>query len=133
MHAPVHPLDPNLLVLVTDREHYIYGDDHGEFAARVDAEDYWWACQWRWMVKFDKHGRKPYLYRKVYCATAMACNRSVYLHVAIFERFGTRPDAHHSMVDHADGDSLNCRRYNLSAATPSMNRRNIRGQGSLRW
>ncbi len=126
-----HPLDPNFMELVSEREHYIYGDDHGDYAARVDAEDYWFFSRWRWSVKFDRHGRKPYLYRKAWCAEGRNNNVSVFLHVAIFERTGIVRPSGHSMVDHKNGNSLECRRFNLRAATPSMNRRNIYGQGDL--
>lgn len=129
-----HPLDPNLIDFRLDHEHYIYGDDYGDIAAMVDAQDYWFFAQWRWQVKFDKHGKKPYLYRKVceWAGGVRVVSRSVFLHVAIKERADPVRPAGHSMVDHEDGNTLHCRKFNLSYATPSMNRRNIQGQKSMR-
>lgn len=133
MHGTIiHPLDPNYIDFGEDRAYYIMGDDHGDIMARVDREDYWYFCQWRWAVKYDKHGKKPYLYRKIFTKNTASNRTSLFLHVAVQVRTGIPQPLHHSMVDHEDGDSLNCRRYNLSWATPSMNRRNIRGQRSMR-
>lgn len=50
------------------------------------------------------------------------------LHVLIYERhFGEVPDG--KFIDHADGDSHNCRRGNLRAATPSENAANSASRG----
>jgi hypothetical protein len=120
-------LDPNELILVDAHEHYIYGDDYLNFAARVDAEDYWFFSRWRWFVKFDKRGKKPYLFRVTDNGRAGGRQTtSIFLHVAIKERADPGRPPGHSMMDHADSDSLNCRRYNLGYATPSMNRRSAR-------
>lgn len=120
-------IDPNELVLVHEYAHYIYGDDYGNFAARVDAVDYWFFSRWRWFVKFDKHGKKPYLFRVTDSGRASGRQTtSIFLHVAIKERADPNRPIAHSMVDHEDGDSLNCLRDNLSYATPSMNRRSAR-------
>jgi len=88
---------------------------------------------WRWFVKFDKRGKKPYLFRVTDNGRKSGRQtRSIFLHVAIKEKADpVRPDGH-IIVDHEDGDRLNCQGYNLFYATPSMNARNRKGQRSLR-
>lgn len=126
------PFDPNFLDFGLDHEHRIYGDDYGHTFARVDADDYQFFSQWRWNVKYDKHGRKIYLCRSSWNAEAGSASISLYLHVEIHKRRGIVQPPHHSMVDHENGNTLECRKFNLRWATPSMNRRNINGQASLR-
>lgn len=121
------PLDPNLLDFGLDYEHRIYGDDHGHTFARVDGDDYQFFSRWRWKVHTNKSG-KLYLTRNT---NDRGPSFTVYLHVAIWERQGIERPPFHSMVDHRDGDSLHCRKINLRPATPSMNRRNLYGQGDL--
>lgn len=128
MLAPSHPLDPNLIDFGEDYEHYIYGDDHGDVRARVDAEDYWFFSRWRWLAKPNKTGK---LYFKRNTNHYRGLSFTVYLHVAVMCRTGVVQPPGHTMVDHRNGDSLFCRRYNLRWATPSMNRRNLFGQGDL--
>src|SRR5574343_325718 len=128
MHAPVHPLDPNFLVMGHEREHHIIAEHKGEeFWARVDAEDYWHFSRWRWFIKFDKQGKKPYVFRPLTIGQRPnRTTRSIWLHVAIHERAVTvRPDGH-TMVDHINSDTLECRKFNIRYATPSMNARNVR-------
>ena len=126
MHAPVHPLDPNFLVMVDQREHFIMGDDHGDVAARVDAASYWYFSRWRWSVKYDKRGKKPYLYRTLTERT-VGRKSSLYLHVAILIKFGRPPPApEYDIADHGDGNTLNCLLDNLDWATGSMNAKNRR-------
>lgn len=124
----IHPLDPNFLTLVDQREHYIYGDDHGDIAARVDAASYWFFSRWRWAVKYDKRGRKPYLYRTLTERT-LGRKSSLFLHVAILQKFGPPPPTpQHTIADHGDGDTLECRLHNLDWATASMNAKNRRNE-----
>lgn len=121
------PFDPNLIEWVHEREHFIYGDDYGNIAARVDAEDYWFFSRWRWFPKFDKHGRKIYLFRVTDGGRKHGRQTTtVFLHVAIQERAEPERPPGHSMVDHRDGDTMHCCKANLRYATPSMNRRNQR-------
>lgn len=128
MHALVDPFDPRYINF-DHGPHFIWGDPHGEVLARVDAEDYGFLSQWCWGVTWDKHGRKPYLRR-----TGSDNGRSftIYLHKVVMERKGVVQPPHHIIADHEDGDTLNCTRANLHWATPSMNRKNIRGQRSMR-
>jgi hypothetical protein len=100
----------------------------GLFAV-LDAEDHAWARQWMWDITWDRHGRKPYATRMI---TLEGRRVKVFLHKAVLVRSGKRPPTpNHKIGDHQDGESLNCRRGNLEWATPSMNRRNIKGQPYL--
>jgi hypothetical protein len=91
----------------------------------VDEQDFDWAMQWSWQYKLDKRGKKYYAVRhgrrtredgrRVQC--------DIYMHKAILhERMCFTPKTkHHVIGEHKDGDSLNCRRYNLEWATRSHN------------
>jgi hypothetical protein len=137
----MHELDPSLIPMPHD-DCRIYGDDRGELCAFVDAIDYQWAVQWIWSPKWSRGGRKFYLRRNVQeqlgpdyeCPVTgrrlrNRVQRTLFLHVAIMKRTGIEPPSpEHTMVDHRDSDSLNCRRGNLRWATPSMNAKNINGK-----
>jgi len=126
------PLDPNFIDFGLDREHYIYGDDYANVAARVDADDYQFFSRWRWFVKFDKRGRKQYLFRVTDNGRGGGRRtKSIFLHVAIQERAVPIRPPGHTIVDHKDGDSLHCRKLNLRYVTPSMNNLNRFGSFAL--
>jgi hypothetical protein len=108
-------------------------DRDGSLAAQVDEIDYDWAKQWLWGYCFSKL-RKNYGLEKSYAKRvyrpdgAKGVRQTIFLHKAILVRsLGPPPDQYHTIGDHRDGNSLNCRRYNLRWATPSMNRLNING------
>lgn len=112
----------------------VYAPD-GDIFALVDPEDYQWAVQWRWSLKWSRGGTKVYMRRVVQttlqpgtAATRFRVQRTIWLHRAIvIERMGlVPPTPEHVMVDHEDGDEMNCQRRNLRWATPSMNRINCR-------
>ncbi len=124
----VDVFDPNNWI---DDPDFVYrltcGNSHVE--ALVDYEDYVYFTKWKWRSKISKGGKKIYVYRSL---TAMENgyrkDTSLYLHKAIQERTGiSKPSLEYNIVDHRNGDSLDCRRKNLRWATPSMNRNNING------
>ena len=117
--------DPNAWA-IDEHEHRIYANDTASIYAIVDAVDYQFFSYWRWSWKTSRGGRKIYLYRTY---NSGPIHTSLFLHVAIMVAKGTvKPSSLHTIADHRDGDSLNCKRENMRWATPSMNRRNIYGQ-----
>lgn len=119
------PFDPRFWDIDVPHECRIYGDDHANIWALVDAVDYQWAIKWLWRPKLSRGGRKVYLYRTA-CGNGL--RRSAYLHVEIMRRTEIIPPSKfHTITDHRNGNSLDCRRANLRWATPSMNRRNLFG------
>lgn len=117
--------DPNTWVF-PEHEFRIYGDDRAQTWAVVDEDDYHWLIAWRWAPKVSRGGKKVYLYRTI--TDRVSGNWSLFLHVAIMERSGVKqPSPQHVVVDHRNGDSLDCRKANLRWATRSMNRLNVNG------
>ena len=114
--------------LVDDYEYRIYLDDRLDSYAVVDFEDYQWATKWRWHISY--WNGKPYVRRSAsqWKFGVRQTAISYYLHIEIIKRFDPfQPTVRHKLVDHRDGDSLNCRRSNLRWATHRMNVLNIRG------
>lgn len=109
------------------QHHVIWLDDKEYRFAVVDEQDYHWAVQWRWSVKPDRHGNKFYAYRTETSRSRLPQKTSLYLHVEIMKRTGILAPPGFIMVDHRSGCEFDCRRHNLRWATPSMNRRNIKG------
>lgn len=120
--------DPNTWALDTP-ERFVYGDDLAQIAASVDDIDYQWAIRHRWTVKHSR-GNKMYLRRAVGESSGGVRLRTftLYLHVEIMKRTGVFPASErHTIVDHKDGNSLNCKRDNLRWATPRENCLNLFG------
>lgn len=100
----------------------------------LDWPDYQWATRWRWSWTTSKQGprRKLKIYARRNTNTWVSGFRQpqawVWLHKEICLRaHGSAPSLFHSIADHIDGDTLNCRRSNLRWETPSGNRINIAG------
>lgn len=124
--------DPNVIFGQVIEPCRIYGDDKGEIYALVDQEDYQWAVQWRWSPKWSRGNRKVYLRRVLHEGTRQfRTQRTLFLHSAIMKRTGILPPSpEHCIVDHRNGNGLDCRRNNLRWATHTMNARNINGKFS---
>ena len=115
-------------------EYRIYGDDRGDVYALVDYEDYQWATSWRWNPKPGRTRAKLYLRR----AVSFAGRRfdpngpqtyTLYLHVEIMKRTGLLPPTpEHTLVDHRNSNSLDCRRANLRWVTRYQNNINVNGR-----
>lgn len=113
------------------------GDGCNAPVVLLDYEDYHWATRWLWRWTTSKQGvnRRHKVYARRNTGSHRMANGHrtpqawVWLHKEICLRaHGPAPDIFHTIADHKDGDTLNCRRGNLRWATPSMNRRNINGQ-----
>lgn len=104
--------------------------DESELFCVVDAVDYAWASRNLWRPKWDRHGRKAYATRSldVRRNERRVLSVTLYLHkqVCLLEH-GPPPSRRHTIGDHKDGNSLNCRRSNMRWATPRMNRQNVDG------
>lgn len=135
--------DPNTLFTSVDEPKRIYGGDPDlSIFAKVDEEDYYWAIQWRWSPKKSRGGKKIYLRRNIHVRLGpdYRCDetgniirnrlqQNLFLHVAIIQRAGLVPPTEkHVIVDHRNGDGLDCRRENLRWATRSQNNKNINGK-----
>jgi len=102
----------------------IYLDTTATIFAVVSDEDYAWAIKWKWQITWDRHKRKAYATRSTWDDRQRI---KLYLHKEILKRsMKLPPSKRHTIGDHGDGDSLNCRRNNLEWATPSQNRRTAR-------
>ena len=130
------PFDPRFFV-----EHWRgtqslpLGDSCNAPVVLLDYEDYQWAHRWLWSWTTSKQGatRRHKVYaRRNTGSGKLTPQYWIWLHKAICERaHGPPPTLFHTIADHRDGDTLNCRRINLRWATPSDNRRNINGRSDL--
>jgi hypothetical protein len=86
--------------------------------AIVDDEDYERVSQFKWCA-MNTYGDKWYAARGI-GKKAGQKNKTIYLHRFILDV---------PLVDHIDGDSLNCRRANLREVTPKQNSWNRKAWG----
>lgn len=101
-------------------------DREGDYVV-VDAEDFAYFSQWRWILSKWGYARRAVATGSRRDGTRSA--KSVYLHVEICRRaHGPPPTPAHTLVDHRDAIKPNCRRSNLRWATYSMNVKNRYGQ-----
>jgi hypothetical protein len=86
----------------------------------VDAIDYDWAQQWKWVWDPNSWG-KPY-------ASRSESRVKLWLHKELLRRFaGPPPSPEHTIGDHMSGWSRDCRRRNLRWATVQENNANRLG------
>lgn len=103
----------------------IWLDPEAGHAVILDPIDYDHFAQWTWGATPDKHRRKFYATRST---TNDGRPIKIYMHKVItFRAYGPPPTPRHTIGDHCDGHSLDCRRHNLRWATPGMNRANYYG------
>lgn len=119
--------DPNNWLTPEPWEWRLYLDDTASIYALVDEIDWRWAINWRWNVKRCKR-LKEYARRAVSTYNEDKTRkgaRSIYLSVEIMKRTGiVPPSSAHTIVDHRNGKSLDCRRHNLRYYTVGQNNRN---------
>lgn len=122
---PLDPLDPRHLDFDAEREWRIYADDRAQVYALVDREDYEHFSRWLWKPKQSRGGK---LYLKRDPGRGGFYRKALYLHIEIMKRASDGPPPLGcTIVDHRNGNSLDCRRRNLRWATPRMNRLNRHG------
>ncbi|MGO3930830.1 HNH endonuclease [Rhodopseudomonas pseudopalustris] len=124
-------LDPNTWDAPPDTGR-VWLDPANDLFAVVDMIDYAWALQWAWSVTPNSTGRKFYATRSTRLSGRGGPQTKLFLHKEILIRAGEIPPSRkHTIGDHRDGDSLNCRRENLAWATPVQNRANRHGVAAL--
>ena len=104
-----------------DDEFFIYATSD-LIKVLIGADDMAWAQKWLWSANWNRDRMHLYIRRG---SSVNGRKRHLYLHKEIMKRQQpVPPDAHHTIADHIDGDTLNCRRDNLRWATPRMNTMN---------
>jgi hypothetical protein len=132
------PFDDGLTCRVPYLPLYLTGKaaEAEELYIIVDEWHYQWFAQWRWQGITSKPGEgrkiKWYARRTIKLGGRTGRSMPIWLHKEICLRaHGLPPSAAHIVVDHINGNSLDCREDNLRWATPSENRRNYAGVFAL--
>ena len=98
----------------------------------VDASDYEWLTQWKWYAHWDRKLQKFYATRNLLKAEGIqhfvpSRKRPIYGAIRMHRAIMNMKDPFQEMqVDHIDHDTLNNRRCNLRAATPTQNQYNVK-------
>ena len=82
--------------------------------AIVDDEDFDYLNQWKWCL-----GKDNYAVRSSKKSDALKKRKTIFMHLVI------QPHAIEQETDHINGNSLDNRRSNLRAVSPSVNRMNV--------
>lgn len=109
----LHKQDPQ----PSDLEYRTLTLSQGQFAI-VDVSDYDWLSKWKWTAVWDKNAKT------FYAARTYQLEDGRYKHVRMHRIIMDAPRG--ILVDHADHNTLNNRRYNLRFATYSQNNANAR-------
>lgn len=150
LHKPDDMWDPNTWSDPDDREYRIYAPDLETYAL-VSAIDYPYLCQFSWSihtVNIGKRDRSAHanVRKRLYLRRGVSIfngpdgepyvspihghvvrhrnrtQKNVFLHQEVIERMGTPPPSPlHTLIDHIDRDTMNCRRWNLEWETKSGN------------
>jgi hypothetical protein len=94
--------------------------------AMVDDEDYDRLSQWKWHARPTNYGNGMCAARIIFNSTGKISKRLLHHEVLEFSAGGGL------VVDHRDGNTLNCRRGNLRICTHSQNVANRRPQSTKR-
>lgn len=108
----VQPDDPSIRLIALTR---------GQVAI-VDADRFEWAMQWLWHARYYPHTGAFYAARSERQQGPVG-QRTLFLHRQLLGEPNSR-------VDHADGNTLDCRIQNLRLCTPSQNRYNHKLQSN---
>lgn len=124
------PFDPRNWNLST-HEYRIYGDSNATIYSVVDEDDYLYFNKWRWLPKQSRCRVNKFYLRRAKTTWKNGIKGktlNLYLHIEIMKRTGIVPPSKaHCLIDHRDGNSLNCRKSNLRWATHAMNVKNKHG------
>lgn len=117
-------MDPFRLNEVIPHQFRLYAGANADYACLVDEEDWHHFTRWMWEPQFNKD--KVYFRRSLTRrVSGVRQHGTIYLHIEIQKRAeGPPPTRRRCLVDHLNGNTLDCRRINLRWATRLENNRN---------